>query len=1211
MDVVFITTTSEKLDSVPVIDGQIIALSDVDAYLYDQGGIRRAASQHNVVTTLPSVGIHGSTYIVTEGDVVHPKGIYVWANDNWIDVTRLGNEVVTLTVIPSSWTTGHHVSPYLGTIYTHTGTLVEGKDAYISAVQEGKVIRFNIKWSANGEVETDYLVGSINGFESVLSDTFIYPAGANEEGATGSSTCQLLLSYTAVSQAQNRLVESFGEGLMYHFLVDYDAVNDSLQVAIVINSDSNDIDVFYDRLSSEEVLTSTEDKTIVGGIEELAKKKEIVRLATGDYSATLPDCPEGSWLDGAMAVDITIPEDIDFDFSDDALAKYTPVLDNGTTYVGKTALKTAVELAPVAAEPTLYHTFMRNHPSENRLDTIQIISISGKTCTAVISQEYLLTRDRTYPTLDTADQSIIGAINEAYNREEVKEVRILDEVPGVQEYTNECVVVLDVSAVLEDYFGYTYPWPDGRCIATWGFNVHVPVMHYIGEFAEDVQWEGVGARGMAYPTFAGYMPRTVDPESAFYEDLKEIGGPCFVTLQIIAEITSDETGTLDEEYIDKGYYYGIMRYHTMFLDKHEYDKLNTTNKQIIPAINEVYEKAAAAATSSNSLVIPVTTTATSVEGLTAENMTIDSAFTNAVIVERMTETTEVYLCIQVGSYQIFCQLADLSAYASESQSIDIDGNNMNYLFFQGFVKGDGDARIDIRITITMSPGSTDPNIEYVMVHREDLDLDAFDSNTSNADWNTNTQGAAGFINNRTHYVKYTDSKDVWEKACVNVEYNSRSNFIQSFYSGSGDTDFIEIGKTYRLTLTASIGGNLRTFEMYGKGKVGAGELTGDIVIGMEDEDTLHDRTKYEGMRTFLFFRYSDTRWALTQSVESILSYLYNINSAERHTLKIEEVTEEVVPLDSKYLPETEIKNWAKEVVDSQIVELSQAEYDELTEDEKHNGKIYVITDEVSTETAVVDIIKENVVQISQSDYDVLTPEQKEAKKYIVMPASITQNEVEKIVSDMHVRLTQDEYDALSEEEKNDGKIYMIDDGNGSSSINLDNCEEVLSFGTEEGLTGYVQEVMSSPNYYSNVNLVSGCFSTTGPGTPGTYRIDVQYLVLARDGNEYEDLAIPAVLYLQLCIADNFYAVIPQSVSLIQTGIHANHGSVFQAMGTVTSFISLPDEAFERSWSMKFTSDSKLILSVAETQRDDDTFPYEVTCKVILTRLTDPQSSQVV
>lgn len=105
MEVVFITTTKDKLDTVPVINGQVLALSDADGYFYDHGDKRHSVSGHTIAATLPAVGIAGQTYIITEGTSEYPKGLYVWntSTSNWIDVLRLDKTLLWMHLDDANW----------------------------------------------------------------------------------------------------------------------------------------------------------------------------------------------------------------------------------------------------------------------------------------------------------------------------------------------------------------------------------------------------------------------------------------------------------------------------------------------------------------------------------------------------------------------------------------------------------------------------------------------------------------------------------------------------------------------------------------------------------------------------------------------------------------------------------------------------------------------------------------------------------------------------------------------------------------------------------------------------------------------------------------------------------------------------------------------------------------------------------------------------
>ena len=54
MNVEYIATTSNKLAELPIVNGQLIYLDDLNATYYDMGGSRRFMSSMRVVPALPS-----------------------------------------------------------------------------------------------------------------------------------------------------------------------------------------------------------------------------------------------------------------------------------------------------------------------------------------------------------------------------------------------------------------------------------------------------------------------------------------------------------------------------------------------------------------------------------------------------------------------------------------------------------------------------------------------------------------------------------------------------------------------------------------------------------------------------------------------------------------------------------------------------------------------------------------------------------------------------------------------------------------------------------------------------------------------------------------------------------------------------------------------------------------------------------------------------
>lgn len=86
MDVRFITTTLDKLDTVPIVDGQVIALSDIPAYYYDMGGERKPVTGQTYVTELPVRGIPNIVYVVTQNP---NKGMHIWNGSAFVCVSMV------------------------------------------------------------------------------------------------------------------------------------------------------------------------------------------------------------------------------------------------------------------------------------------------------------------------------------------------------------------------------------------------------------------------------------------------------------------------------------------------------------------------------------------------------------------------------------------------------------------------------------------------------------------------------------------------------------------------------------------------------------------------------------------------------------------------------------------------------------------------------------------------------------------------------------------------------------------------------------------------------------------------------------------------------------------------------------------------------------------------------------------------------------------
>ena len=75
MDVKFTTVARMNLNTVPIIDGQLVAVQDANAMYYDMNSKRRQIGAVSVCETLSGTGDIGQAVIVTGGQ---EPGIYVW-----------------------------------------------------------------------------------------------------------------------------------------------------------------------------------------------------------------------------------------------------------------------------------------------------------------------------------------------------------------------------------------------------------------------------------------------------------------------------------------------------------------------------------------------------------------------------------------------------------------------------------------------------------------------------------------------------------------------------------------------------------------------------------------------------------------------------------------------------------------------------------------------------------------------------------------------------------------------------------------------------------------------------------------------------------------------------------------------------------------------------------------------------------------------------
>ena len=125
MDVKFVTTASTKLSELPIVNGQLIYLSDKNYAYYDVGGSRRAVSGMKIVASLPSTAtvqegvLYGlvnssgqvavsvwdasaSTYRALSGSTIATTSSLGLVQPDGTTLTIDSNGVLTVSSLPSS-----------------------------------------------------------------------------------------------------------------------------------------------------------------------------------------------------------------------------------------------------------------------------------------------------------------------------------------------------------------------------------------------------------------------------------------------------------------------------------------------------------------------------------------------------------------------------------------------------------------------------------------------------------------------------------------------------------------------------------------------------------------------------------------------------------------------------------------------------------------------------------------------------------------------------------------------------------------------------------------------------------------------------------------------------------------------------------------------------------------------------------------------------
>ena len=166
MDVKFITVRKSNLNTVPVVDGQIVAVEDSNGFYYDMNSERRPVSALRVFKQLEGVGREGEVYVETSGDA---PGVYVWDVDQQAYVLVANKDTDTyLSLVKNSSIQKVYLSGTNGDS--------ESKDLY---------------WNDN--VHMDLLNGTVTAteFKGKASDSYKADEAKHAQSAESSKTAEV------------------------------------------------------------------------------------------------------------------------------------------------------------------------------------------------------------------------------------------------------------------------------------------------------------------------------------------------------------------------------------------------------------------------------------------------------------------------------------------------------------------------------------------------------------------------------------------------------------------------------------------------------------------------------------------------------------------------------------------------------------------------------------------------------------------------------------------------------------------------------------------------------------------------------------------------------------------------------------------------------------------------------------------------------------
>lgn len=140
----FYFVKTSELNTIPIVEGNFIALSDGDGMFYDVGN--PAGSGHNVerrevsgriifVDVLPEIGDENNTYVLNTGSVLIGTDqpyyeVYCWENEAWQKIATNTNDVNVTSAVSNS--TRYYLTGSASST-SNTGTLIKRDDVFIES----------------------------------------------------------------------------------------------------------------------------------------------------------------------------------------------------------------------------------------------------------------------------------------------------------------------------------------------------------------------------------------------------------------------------------------------------------------------------------------------------------------------------------------------------------------------------------------------------------------------------------------------------------------------------------------------------------------------------------------------------------------------------------------------------------------------------------------------------------------------------------------------------------------------------------------------------------------------------------------------------------------------------------------------------------------------------------------------------------------------